>query len=200
MSAPSALAVLSSQTGNTVVSEAGVSGTPLGNTFRMYVEVAGNLAATERGSISTGVALANPGASPAVVNVELFNTEGASTGLRGSLTIPPSAQKANFVHDIAGLNNLPLPFTGTMRIVSDKPISILGIRGRYNEASNFLMTTLPAFSEGPVTNAERVFPHLADGGGFTTQFILMNTNSGGSTGVIKYFNGRGQPLGLRMQN
>jgi hypothetical protein len=166
----------------------------------MYVEAGGNFAAAETGSIATGLAVANPSSAPAVIAAELFNPDGVSTGLRGSLRVPASGQVALFVNQIPGLENMPAAFAGTIAITSDRAVSVLGIRGRYNEASNFLMTTLPAISDGSAVISERIFPHLADGQGFTTQFILMDSGTGRSSGTIRFFNQQGQPLALRMQN
>jgi hypothetical protein len=42
-----------------------------------------------------------------------------------------------------------------------------------------------------------IFPHLVDGGGYATQFILINGTAGaGSTGAINYRDPSGNPLNV----
>jgi len=60
-------------------------------------------------------------------------------------------------------------------VSSNTSISAIGVRGRYNERGDFLISTTPALADDSVaTNAELVFPHIVTGGGYTTEFILMN--------------------------
>src|SRR6185436_11222114 len=120
--------------------------------------------------------------------------------LTGVVPIPANGQISTFLHQIPGLDKVTLPFTGTIRVTSNVAVSVLGLRGRYNEAASFLFTTLPAITEGLTTQSELIFPHLADGAGYTTQFILMETGAATSGGSLKFFNPIGQPLALRLQN
>ena len=172
----------------------------MGRTFRTYVESRGKFAAGETGSISTGLAIANTAATPTTVTVDLINADGSPSGIRGTLRIPASGQTSTFVDQIPGFERMESPFSGTVLITSENPVSVTGLRGRYNEASNFLVTTLPVIPDGPAGNAERVFPHLADGEGYSTQFILINSGSNPAAGAINFFNRQGQPLPIRMLN
>jgi hypothetical protein len=44
-----------------------------------------------------------------------------------------------------------------------------------------------------------VFPHIAEGGGYTTQFIVIGGLSGqGNAGVLRFFNEAGNPLNLTL--
>ncbi|HYR84824.1 MAG TPA: hypothetical protein VE422_12160 [Terriglobia bacterium] len=198
--APSALAVFAFRTNRVTVSEAGVSGSAVGRAFRTYVESRGKFATAETGSIATGLAIANTSPTPATVTVDLINADGSPSGLRGTLRIPASGQVSTFVDQIAGFERMESPFSGTLLLTSDNLVSVMGLRGRYNEASNFLVTTLPVIPDGPTGTAERIFPHFADGEGYSTQFILINSGPNPSAGAIKFFNRQGQPLPLRMLN
>jgi hypothetical protein len=98
------------------------------------------------------------------------------------------------------LVNLPNPFQGVLRISTGGPqISVAGVRGHNNERGDFLVSTMPATAEsnGSTTN-ELFFPHLADGGGYTTQFILLGA-SGGSSGTIRFVSQTGQALALSLK-
>src|SRR6267378_303689 len=114
--APSALAVFSFRSNRITVSEAGVSGSPVGRTFRTYVESRGKFAAGETGSISTGLAIANTAATHTTVTVDLINADGRHSGIRGTLRIPASGQTSTFVDQIPGFERMESPFSGTVLI------------------------------------------------------------------------------------
>jgi len=73
---------------------------------------------------------------------------------------------------VPGLQALPRQFQGVLRLsTASAALSVLGLRGRYNERGNFLITTTPPVAEtAPAAVGEVVFPHLVDSGGYTTQF------------------------------
>jgi hypothetical protein len=73
---------------------------------------------------------------------------------------------------------------------------VIGLRARYNERSDFLITTTPASNEAaPPSTATLFFPHIVDSGGYTTQFILFSGNAGqSSSGVMRLFSQSGAPL------
>ena len=116
--------------------------------------------------------------------------------------MPANGRVATFLGQIQGFANLATPFKGVLRISSTSSgISITGLRGRYNERSDFLITTTAPVSEAsaPAT-AELFFPHLADGGGYTTQFILFSGSANQTTaGTLQFYTGEGQALNLTLQ-
>jgi hypothetical protein len=129
----------------------------------------------------------------------LTRANGTATGLIGSIVIPANGQTATFLNQIPGLASLPLPFQGVMRISSTSQISVIGLRARYNERADFLITTLVPVQETLNISDELYFPHFADSGGYTTQFILMNNIPGQSSGVLRLFNQSGEALNLVLQ-
>ena len=47
------------------------------------------------------------------------------------------------------------------------------------------------------STSESLFPHLADSGGYTTQFVVFSGSAGqASTGTIRFFSQAGQALAL----
>jgi hypothetical protein len=80
--------------------------------------------------------------------------------------------------------------------------SVVGLRARYNERGEFLITSTPALaddaslpSSGPV-----IFPHFVQGAGYTTKFILMNRTVGAlANGSVRYFSQSGQPVSIPVQ-
>jgi len=106
-----------------------------------------------------------------------------------------------FLNELPGFESLHIPFQGVLRVLSPEPISVTGLRGRYNERRDFLITTTPPVNEAASPSiAPLFFPHIVDGDGYTTQFILFSGQSGqSSSGSIQVFsqNGGTLDLGLR---
>ena len=195
---PAGLGVFSFRPGAITVAEAGVPAVPRSSALRVYAEAAGNFAAGEVGSIQTGIAITNTAASEVSVTFELTDLSGASTGLTGSATIPNNGQEAMFLNQIQGLETLELPFQGVLRISSPKPIHVIGLRARYNERRDFLITTTTPVDEAtPASIDEMMFPHLVDSGGYTTQIILFSGSAGQTVvGNIRFFGQDGVRLDL----
>jgi hypothetical protein len=78
---------------------------------------------------------------------------------------------------------------------------VVGLRGRYNETGNFLITTTPPVLEtAPPSSAELFFPHFVNSGGYTTQFILYSAYPGQKVlGRLEYLSQSGEVLDLRPQ-
>ena len=192
--APSALAIFSLKQSGITVSEAGVPGIQ-GSAFRMYAE---ETATGGIGAIQTGFAIANLAAAAANVTLELTGLDGGATGQVANATVPGNGQIANFLHE--AFPGLALPFKGILRISGGaaEGLSVVGLRGRYNERGDFLITTTPPTNEvSPASGAELLFPHLVNGGGYTTQFILFSGTAGqASTGNMKFFKQDGTPFSL----
>ena len=199
--APSGLAVFSFKTNGITVAESGVPAFPTGSAFRMYAEASGTFG--DVGSIQTGVAIANPGSTTTTVTFDLTQLDGTTIGLTGTATVPGQGQVALFLNQIQGFESLVLPFQGVLRVStgSQSGVSVAGLRGRYNERGDFLITTTPPVDEaGASTTAEFLFPHFADSGGYTTQFILFSGLPGQtSSGTLRFFNASGEALDLALQ-
>jgi hypothetical protein len=194
--APTALNVFSYKPAAITVSEAGV--VPyVGTALRMYVETSG--LPGDALSIQSGIAVANPYPSTASLTLTLFQPNGNSTGLVSTLNVPGQGQIAKFLSDI--FPSLVPPFVGLVQVTTNTPgIAAFGLRGRYNERSDFLITTTPPIDEGsPQSSAEFDFPHFVNGGGYTTQFILFSGTGGQSgTGNLNFFAQDGTALPLTL--
>lgn len=196
--APSSAVVFSYKPASITVSEAGVPSTQ-GDSFRMYVETTSAVAAA--GAIQTGIAIANGGATPNNVTLELFQLDGSPAAVSIPLTIPANGQIAKFLHELFPAS-WTLPFQGVLRVNSSSgAISVIGLRGRYNERDEFLVTTMHAANEGAApSGTDLSFPHLATGGGFTTQFVLFSGAANQtSAGTLSFFGQDGAPLFLTLQ-
>ena len=194
--APSALIVFSYKSGNVTVSQAGVTSVR-GTALRMYAESAGILFGS--GNIQSGLAVANNSSAEITVTFELYNRDGSTTGLPtpASKTVGPFGQIAVFLSDIFP-GTLPDPFRGVVRIStpSSDGVSAVGLRSRLNEQLDFLITTTPPTDEGAAADSsERIFPQLAVGGGYATEFVLFSGKQGqNSTGTVWLLSGSGGAL------
>ena len=116
------------------------------------------------------------------------------------MDLPGRGQRAMFLNQIDGFQGLPASFQGALRISTSAPTGLVvtGLRSRFNERGDFLITTTAAADEALApSTAERYFPQIADGGGYTTQFILLSGLPGQIlTGRVRFFSSSGQPLGL----
>ncbi len=186
---PSGLGVFSFKPGQFTVAEAGVPLLEPATTVRMYAESAP--------PIQTGVAVANPSSTPATVTFELTTLAGVSTGLIGTATIPGDGQIAKFLDQISGFETLTTPFQGVLRIstTSTAGLSIVGLRSRTNSRGDFLITTTsPVDENATASTAEQLFPHFADGGGWSTQFILFGGSSASTSGNLGFFSQSGDAI------
>jgi len=198
---PTALVVFSYKPLGVVVAEAGVP-TLSGTAFRTYVESSG--ADGQPGNIQSGIAVANNGAAAASVTFEVTNLDGSTTGLPGPVTVsvPASGHTARFLAQI--FPTVPNPFKGVLRISTTAAgISVVGLRARYNErasAEAFIITTTPVSLEGAApSSAESLFPHLVNGGGYTTQFILFSGSAGqSSSGNLRFVKPDGSGFNLTL--
>ena len=193
--APVGVAVFSYQSGGVTVSEAGIPSMDPGAAFRMYAE------ADRSNAIVTAVAVENVGAADATVNFDLTRLDGTSLGLSGKLVIPSNGQRAVFLNEIPGFESIPLPFKGVLRISSATPsISVLGVRSRWNQRGDFIFTTTPATNENAPANSQLVFPHIVDGGGYSTQFIMFSGTPGQpASGSLQLFSQTGGSLSINMK-
>ena len=81
--------------------------------------------------------------------------------------------------------------------ISGPSVAVVGLRGRYNQRGDFLITTTsPVDEAAPASTDEFVFAHLASGGGYSTQFILYSGSAGATSGTVRFFDQSGQPLTL----
>ncbi len=193
--APLPLGVFAYTNGGVRVAEASVLGT-VGTQLRTYIENSGTVGSI--GNIESGVAIANADVATATVTLQALGLDGqmqAST----SLTIPVGGKVAKFANEL--FPTLPIAFKGVLRVTSNSNVSVAGLRGRYNERQDFLITTVPINQEVTQgSTAELLFPHIVDAGGYTTQFILLNTVSGlTSTGTVRFRTVGGQILDLPVQ-
>jgi hypothetical protein len=195
---PSGFTIFSLTQNGTLTTQASIAGEAPSSAFRLYVETSGTAGAT--GSIQSGLAMTNTSSAAATVTVELYTMTGVYTGFTETLTIPGTGHIAKFVHEI--FPALPLPFSGILRIrANQSPITVVGLRTRYNERAEFLITTTPASNEASASLAsDAIFPHIVVMGGYTTQFVLFSgSQSQPGLGILNFYSQVGQSMNVTYQ-
>jgi len=132
------------------------------------------------------------------VRLDVTNLSGSAIG-SADVTVPANGQVAMFLNQIPGLGTLPETFQGVVRVSnSSAAFSLVGLRARFNERGDFLITTTRPFDESdPSATSPSLFPHLAVGGGYSTQFILLNVPPAqAQAGLIRFLSSAGDSLSL----
>jgi hypothetical protein len=195
---PSAFAEFFLTTAGLTVTQASVQAHTPASSLRTFVETSGVPGAPL--SIQSGLALTNTSTTTATATLELMESSGASTGLATTVSIPPSGHISMFLHQLFPV--MPPSFRGVLRVnAGPTPLAVVALRSRYNETGRFLITTTPVANEASAaTSADLIFPHITDGGGYTTRFALFSATAGQtSNGTVRFFNRSGQQLTLTVQ-
>jgi hypothetical protein len=191
-----------------VVTEAAVPSSPPTTAARVFIDYRFQVPASsggfERGNIdiNTGIAVVNPGVTSASVTYSLRSTNGSVLAV-GHGSVPAGAHFARFIDEmnvIAPDFNLPADFPtttgfGTLELSSDQPLSVLALRMIINQRGEALFTTTPIadLTQSPGSGV-LYFPQVADGGGWVTSIILLNTSNAVETGRFSLMTENGQPL------
>jgi len=186
-SAPTSMLVFSYQREGVTIAASGVVGID-GTAFRMFVDAADD-------GVQTALAIANRTGSPITVSFELLEMNGSSSGAAAVLTLPGEGQDSAFLFEL--FPDLPSGFRGSVPISAPDTIAVLGLRTRYNERGDFLISTTEPVSEAsPVTGANLIIPHVVDSGGYTTQITITAGEATAHSGVLALFGQSGEALDL----
>jgi hypothetical protein len=175
-----ALAILSFKRGGNTVSATSVPVVHPGKSFRLYIEESGDTAPQLR----TSLAISNASPLPAGVFLELMDLSGRPAGFTGTMVIPPFGQLSRFLKEIPGFEAVPLPFRGALQVstVAPEGISVVGLRGRLNERSDFLVSTVLSAEQGEALS-ETLAP-VVEGAGYSTEIVLSNNSSSSAHGNL----------------
>ncbi len=194
---PYGTAVLSSKQNGITVSEAGIPASPPTTRARLLIDYRSGVSGHgDAGTvdIDTGIAIVNYGSAAANISYALHNLKGTRIA-SGRGIVAAGAQLASGF-------NLPPEFPtstgfGSLEISSDQPVSIVALRETTNQRKEGLFTTTPvADLTQPLAADPIYFPQFADGGGYATALVLLNTSGGVETGTLQLFDDNGVPLAV----
>jgi sugar lactone lactonase YvrE len=170
-----------------LVTESGIPAVGSTTHARIYVDLSGGH--------NTGLAIANPAKTNASIAITAFQSDGVTRvgTSQGPFLLSANGHGAHFANEL--ITGLPNEFIGVLDIVSSTPFAALTIRSLINERGDFLMATFPIANMILPAPSPIVFPHIADGGGYMTQFILISAG-GASSATINYYDSDGLPLAV----
>jgi hypothetical protein len=139
--------------------------------------------------------LANPSAEPVRIALTAYRANGSERVDHGSASIglPGHGHIARLAAEL--IPGLPDGFKGVLDISARLPIVALTLRSVTNARNDQLWTAFPAADFVRRAPLPLVFPDIVEGGGYTTDLILLNAGSP-ATSTIRFFGEKGQPLAI----
>ncbi len=183
---PAALANFGFVQNGILTTEAGVAAATTTTSARLFVDYS-----TAQGTDS-GVAVVNPTSSTIVVNLVVNDAAGNSTACP-SRNVPAMGHFAFFASQLCP--SLPNPFLGTLTITSSTAFSAASLQLATNSHGEQLYNSLPvAVPNSPPTGLTLNFSQFADGGGFSTEILLMNLTGSTISGTVAFFDDNHNPV------
>ena len=124
--------------------------------------------------------LVNEGRVPATVNLELFDIDGNSSGTVEQI-VPLGRSDQISLEDAFGRS----PIRGTLRVFADAQIVASLQRTVDNVLGEEIVTDIPLQPNPSASIDAMILPLFADGSGFATQMLLMNTGRDASSGALR---------------
>jgi hypothetical protein len=187
------LAIISHRNSGVLGSETALAAAGPGFSGRSFVEIGG--------AFNTGVALANPNNQAA--SVSFFFTDAAGTNFGdSSITIAANSQVVAFLTEAPFRNGItsqkPITDARTFTFGSNFPVSAAVLKTRLNERGDFMMTAIPVAGLGGSSTSSTSITHIADGGGWTTEVLLVNRSDAVASGTIQFYAPSGQNLNINL--
>jgi len=171
--------------GGVEVTESGIpAGTPTTHA-RIFID-------TSKGH-DTGVALATSGSNGTTITFRALHKDGKTrvSPTDATVALKPGEHLAAFVRQL--VPNIPDGFEGVLDLSASEPFVALTLRSLINRRGDFLLTTFPIADFARVAPAIPVFPQIAAGGGYQTEFLLLS--AGGETRMnLNFLSESGKPL------
>ncbi len=175
----SGTALFKTMSGNNIVSEAGVGLPKPSRSFTVYID--------NSDSAYSGYALANYGTTTANLTLTLRDGTGLQKDVQ-LLSLPPGQHRAEFAFQ--RFASASEGFEGTIEFASDQPISAVALR--YDNPAQDVFSTVPVLTDEAAKSL--YFPQAADGGGYRTDFILVNPSDSPAIATLEFFANDGSPL------
>lgn len=183
--APAGAGIFQLANSGVVVSETGVPSSPPLRQLAAIVDLSAGH--------NIGVALSNAGNVPLPLHLTVTKNDGSEFA-SANLTLPPRGHVSRFVTEM--FSGMPAGFVGELHATVTDPaasgVNALTLRSLINERGEFLMTTFPVVDPTQIAQSPVIFPQIADGGGYTTQLILMNLSPGNISSAVRFFSDQGR--------
>ena len=185
--APIGSGVFSYNPVDVLITESGISSVLSTIHARIFVDLTENH--------NTGLTIANLDAAGANIEIQAFQADGVTSvgESQGALSLTGFGHDAKFANQF--ISGLPDNFIGVLDVSSSTPFAALTIRSLYNERGDFLITTFPVADLTRPAPSPIIFPQIADGGGYVTQFILLSAGGSADT-TLNFYGEDGTPLAV----
>jgi len=170
--------------GGEVLSEAGVGLSKPTRRFTVYIDNMNNA--------FSGYAVANSGSLPANLVLTLRDREGRTVQTK-NMQLEPGRHIAKFAIESDQFGQAAGPgFEGSIEFTSDQDVAAVALR--YDNETDRVFSTIPVLVDEAATTL--YFPQVADGGGYRTNFILVNPGNSAATARLEFYADDGSPLSL----
>jgi hypothetical protein len=141
----------------------------------------------------TAFTIGNPSKSEAVITLNAFAVDGSTRrdSSHGVVHLPGHGHVTKFAGEL--IEGLPRGFSGVVDVSSTAPFVILALRSRLTTRKEPILRVFPVADLTRESTSPMVFPHMLDGDGYATEFVLLGAGAPG-TAVIKFFGENGLPL------
>jgi len=178
---PAGLAIIKTSSGSGVMFATAMSLSGGLRTGSIYADMTD---ATETSDgVRTGVAFANPSVSDLDISFSFTDANGIEIK-SGVYTLLANRQVSAFL-DESPFNG-PRAFNGTFAFSSSAPVSATGTRTIIQKSGEFLLQSLPVVADGWTGNTQ-LLPFFVDGGGWSTEVVLMNRSTTVQAGFVQFF-------------
>jgi hypothetical protein len=194
----------------TVQSQAGVLPTAMTLDASMFVNIVPGIGR------NLGMAMTNPGSSAVNATLILKDATGTLQADPVSITLQPGQQLSRFVNELFGSSVVGPGFTGSLRVQSPSPVSVLGLLFSGSEFSTLPMAGTTSVAGVPVRNltagvsanspapgsiggaTASIIPQFAMGGNWATQIALVNPTPATASGRVDVFDSLGNPFAVNL--
>jgi photosystem II stability/assembly factor-like uncharacterized protein len=193
---PSGTLLLGSTSGATLLAETAMGGVrPLSRAL-LYVDTVSRTLSFGTESRYTGLAVVNRGSATANVRLLLRGGKSDVLGIPVTLELGPGKQTARFVDELLG--SAAAGVAGTLEVSSDRPVEIVTLRGTVGARGEFLYSTLPV-SDYSASLSKLLFAHFADGGGYSSQTVVLNPSENTKSATVRYFGTDGKATAVDLR-
>jgi hypothetical protein len=145
----------------------------------------------------TGLALVNSGIGSASIQLLIYDENGRWIATT-PLTLARGEHVAKFLVEWFGQALAPL--RGTLEVRSNQSLGALALRGTTNDEGQFIMTSIPAAGDdAQVPDRAGAFPQVADGGGYQTEWLMLNPFETPLSGKVSFRRSDGSVWPLTIQ-
>jgi hypothetical protein len=187
--APVGAGVFALTQGGVIVAQSGVPATLPTTRALIYVDNANGH--------DTGLAIVNPGDTALQIAVKAFQSDGitAVATIKDKINVDhANGQGSSFAYEIIG--NSAVGFKGVLELTSTSAFAALTLRALTNERGEFLFTLFPTAEATHIPSEPIIFPQIAYGEGYKTEFIFLNPSTSASNVSLEFHDTKGKPMAI----